>query len=87
MCRAPLTARKVAAFDLVELAEDHAPHRAGQRGTVILLGGCDALVDFAWADAGLNRRNSTHLAMVPYERLKIIDRRVLPAPPPETEGK
>ena len=61
-------------FDLVELVEAHEGHEKGARGTTILIGGCEALVDFAWSD-GMGARTSTHLGLVPYERLRIVERR------------
>jgi len=63
-------------FDLVELTVRRDPHEPGARGTVILIGACDVLVDFAWMN-GYASRMSTHLALVPFEQLRIVSRRRL----------
>jgi hypothetical protein len=71
---------KVTDFDLVELATEHGPHSAGEQGTVVLRGGCDALVDFAWGHKG-RHHSASHLALVPYGHLKVVQHRDFPGVP------
>jgi hypothetical protein len=76
---------EMTSFDIVELVEQHESHPRGERGTAVLIGGCDAFVDFAWKD-GIGRRTSTHLSMVPYGHLRIVKRRNFPLQDPATKG-
>jgi hypothetical protein len=65
------------------LVEEHESHRRGERGTVVLIGGCEALVDFAWKD-GFGPRTPTHLSRAPYGDLRIVKRRDFPFRDPST---
>lgn len=67
---------EITAFDLVELIESHESRESGTRGTVILIGIRDVLVDFAWIDHHEHPpRTASHLGLVPAERLRILERR------------
>jgi hypothetical protein len=62
-------------FDLVELVEPYEAHDSGARGTVVLIGGNGAMIDFAWAD-GHRPRDSHSSTKVPYERVRLVRRRI-----------
>ena len=61
-------------FDLVELVEPHEAHDSGARGTVVLIGGNGAMIDFAWTN-GSRARDSNSTTKVPYEHLRLVRRR------------
>ena len=65
------------------------PRRAGQQGfsllelliaaTVFLIGGGGALLDFSWGPNGNGPRTRESTVKVPYDRLRIVTRRLHPS--------
>ena len=61
-------------FDLVELVQRHNSHERGAQGTVVLIGGSAAVVDFSWV-TGNGPRKPDSTVPVPYRSLKLVTRR------------
>jgi hypothetical protein len=61
-------------FDLVELTDAHSGYPTGSRGTVVVEGFAQALVDMNWADDHRSS-SSTGVRTIPFSHLKVVRKR------------